>query len=272
METQPTVFHITHPKAGSQWIRHVLYGCAPKRIIEPKVKVAQFYEAPIIPGRIYPTVYVPKPRFENTIKPKLDIDLENHQFSPNDAANIQNWHNFVAQNIPVIKFVILRDIRDALVSLYFSLKVSHPIISENVAEGRRKLNELSFEDGFLNILKTRGKNFANIQRSWLPECEKGDALLVRYEDLLADEQGIFAKIIEHCQIDVKPSKLKKIVEKNSFEKKTGRSKGEENIQSHYRKGISGDWKNHFTDKIKTECKELYGPLLIATGYEKDMNW
>jgi len=272
VSNQPTIFHITHWKAGSQWVYQVLRECAPSRIVEPKVKVAQFYEASIVPGAIYPTVYVSKPRFENILKPELNLDVHTQQLSADNAPSVQNWHNFVVQNRPVVNFVILRDIRDALISLYFSLKISHPIISENVAEGRRKLKELSFEDGFLNILRTRGRSFANIQHSWLPACEKGDALLVRYEDLLMDEQRMFAKIIEHCQIDVKPSELKKIVQENSFENKTGRSKGIEDIQSHYRKGITGDWRNHFTERIKDEFKQKFGELLIKTGYEKNLNW
>jgi len=39
-----------------------------------------------------------------------------------------------------------------------------------------------------------------------------------------------------------------------------------------RKGIVGDWKNHFTPKVKDRVKELIGPNLIKLGYEKDMEW
>lgn len=272
MSNQPTVFHITHPKAGSQWIRHVLAGCALKRIIEPKVKVAQFYEDALVPGAIYPTVYVPRPRFEKVLNPTVDLDAQTYRPSPEDEASVQNWYNFVVKQSPVIKFVVIRDLRDTLVSLYFSLKVSHRIISENVAEGRRKLNEMEFEDGFLDMLATRGKNLANIQRSWLPVCQRGEAPLVRYEEFLADEQATFKRIIEYCQIDVSPEKLRKIVERNSFEKRAGRRRGEEDIKSHYRKGIAGDWKNRFTDRIKAEFKQLFGQVLIETGYEKDLDW
>jgi len=170
------------------------------------------------------------------------------------------------------KFVVIRDMRDALVSLYFSLKVSHPLISDTVTEGRRTLKSLSFEEGFLSILRTRGKTFSNIQRSWLPAVKNGDAMMVRYEELLADEMEMFTKIIKFCELEINTSKLKKIVRKYSFENKSGRAKGIEDIQSHYRKGISGDWANHFTPKIKSEFKDLFGQLLISTGYERDLNW
>ncbi|MFZ5855775.1 MAG: sulfotransferase domain-containing protein [Chloroflexota bacterium] len=245
-QNQPTVFHVTHWKAGSQWIYGVLQMCAPDRIVKPKVKVAHFYEDPILNGMIYPTVYVPHNRFVEKLS---------------------------ASDYPTKVFVVIRDLRDALTSLYFSLKVSHPLISDNVAEGHRKLNEMkSEEEGLLYVVDERGQASANIQHSWLAACKKGEALLLRYEDMIADEQQAFAKIIEYCQIDIPAKKLTEIVEGNSFTKRAGRKPGEEDVSSHYRKGVSGDWKNHFTDHIKAEFKQKFGQLLIDTGYEKDLNW
>jgi lipopolysaccharide transport system ATP-binding protein len=62
------------------------------------------------------------------------------------------------------------------------------------------------------------------------------------------------------------------VNDNSFKNRAGRKPGEEDVTSHYRKGVSGDWQNHFTDNIKAAFKEKFGQILIDTGYEKDMNW
>jgi hypothetical protein len=39
-----------------------------------------------------------------------------------------------------------------------------------------------------------------------------------------------------------------------------------------RKGIVGDWRNHFTPKVKERAKELIGEALIELGYEKDLDW
>ncbi len=41
---------------------------------------------------------------------------------------------------------------------------------------------------------------------------------------------------------------------------------------HLRKGVTGDWKNYFSDKHKKIFKEIAGDLLIELGYEKDNNW
>lgn len=271
-EAEATVFHITHYKAGSQWIFQVLATCAPNRIIPPNIDLDQFYKTAIVPGAIYPTIYVPYPSFKKVLMPDLVLDPKTYQPSSDDGSEIQNWFHFQVKQMPVRKFAIIRDLRDTIISLYFSVKVSHALLSENLIEGRRQLSEMSLEEGLLQVLRTRGKVQANIQRSWLPVCRQGDALLIRYEDLIADEQGMFAKIMDYCKINVSKNKLEKIVEKSSFSSLTGRKPGEENIASHYRKGISGDWKNYFTDRVKAEFKEQFGQLLIDTGYEKDLNW
>ena len=52
----------------------------------------------------------------------------------------------------------------------------------------------------------------------------------------------------------------------------GRLPGVENFEMHYRKGIAGDWKNHFTKKVKEAFKRRYGKLLILAGYEADSQW
>jgi lipopolysaccharide transport system ATP-binding protein len=217
---------------------------------------------------IYPTVYVPRDRFESTLWPRTKPEA--------DSTAAENRQNFVEKKFPVKIFVMIRDLRDTLVSLYFSLKVSHAIISENVAEGHRRLNEMEIEEGFLYLCgKSDAREMeyqAKIQSSWLPICQRGEALLVRYEDLIHDELGQFEKIAAHCEIDVSPAQLREIVGRNSFLSRAGRQPGEEDVASHYRKGISGDWQNYFTPQIKDEFKRQFGQVLIETGYEKDLNW
>ena len=272
MSTLPTVFHVTHVKSGSQWVYNILEECAPERIVKPRVKVAQFYEDAIQPGMIYPTVYVPQPRFEATLRPTTRPAAD-HQ---SDSPEYKNWRNFVELQLPIKVFFVMRDLRDTLVSLYFSLKVSHAIISDNVAEGHRKLNEMDFEDGLMYLCNEKeGKAMhvqAGIQSSWLPVCQKGNVLLVRYEDMIADETSQFEKICEYCELGVHGQELQKIIKRHSFVNRAGRKPGEEDISSHYRKGISGDWRNYFTDRIKMVFKQEFGQHLIETGYEKDLNW
>ena len=95
---------------------------------------------------------------------------------------------------------------------------------------------------------------------------------MKYEELIADENAGFQKIIDFCEIEVSKEHLGEIIARNSFQARSGRPQGSEDVSSHYRKGIAGDWRNHFTDRITREFKERFGKTLIRFGYEKDLNW
>ena len=244
----PLIYNITHIKSGSQWVRAVLTECAPERIVTPRVGIAQFYDDALIAGAIYPALYIPYDDYCKVLE-------------KNDATQS-----------PHVTFVVIRDLRDTMVSLYYSLKVSHPLIAEQLVRERRELTEKTLEDGLLMLIKDRMGAVADIQRSWLPPCNRGEAMLIRYEDLVANEQEQFARIVNYCQLGTSPEALREIVTRNSFEKQTGRHKGEEDTASHFRKGIVGDWRNAFSEKVKQEFKRQFGDVLIQTGHESGLGW
>src|SRR5690348_1962232 len=93
---EPTIFHVTHWKAGSQWLHRIL------RDIAPQILEKQFLIEPIVAGTIYPTVYVTKEQFESVPLPTGSR-----------------------------KFVVIRDLREALVSAYFSIRYSHAVIDKS---------------------------------------------------------------------------------------------------------------------------------------------
>lgn len=63
-----------------------------------------------------------------------------------------------------------------------------------------------------------------------------------------------------------------MVETNSFERVSGRLRGEESGTNFLRKGVAGDWREIFTKRDKEVFKEEAGELLIGLGYEKDTSW
>jgi hypothetical protein len=237
----PTIFHITHWKAGSQWIRKILEACVSELIVMPHSYQEQFFKDPIQAGRVYPTVYVTREQFYGVQLPSL-------------------WK----------RFIVFRDLRDTLVSGYFSLRFSHPAIADEIVQWRNTLDGLSEEDGLLYVLNEWMPLNAAIQRSWLG----GEDAILKYEELLRDDMGNFERILlDECQLPISREAFREIVISNRFENLTaGRQRGTEDINAHERKGISGDWENHFTGKVKDEFKKKYGQLLIDTGYEKDLLW
>ena len=274
MDKLPTVFHITHHKAGSQWVLQVLRDCAPERVVKPLIDCAHINKKQVVPGLIYPTAYLSVSKFTAVLYPFLTKDksiilqqIKNNRFF------YLNWWRYSVMKYPVKGFVIIRDLRDALVSFYFSVKYSHPVISAKIAQHRKIFEQKDFDDGM--ILAINSYPSANVFASWGVLNKKRGLLnypIIRYEDLVDDELEIFTFIMDACQINVKPELLKKVVDLNRFESRAGRRKGDEDIHSHLRKGIVGDWKNYFSDQVKVAFKNKYGKMLIQTGYEKDENW
>ena len=238
---QPTVFHITHWKAGSQWVRGVLTQAQPHRIVTLKNDMSHVTADPIVEGGMYTPVYLKRPVFDKAVNAAIDKRI----------------------------FVIIRDLRDTLISWYFSLKISHGVGFGRVAEFRKNLTEMDLEDGLAYLINGKLVGIARIQKTW----RTSGHLILRYEDLLADEQAVFKTIFEHCKIDVSDSEREAIVHKNSFERRSGgRKRGEEDITSHYRKAIVGDWKNYFTPATTQLFKDKFGQVLIDTGYESSFDW
>jgi len=121
----------------------------------------------------------------------------------------------------------------------------------------------------LQVLDDWLPQLAAIQRSWLG----GPDDILKYEDMLQSDDEILERVLlGHCRLPVSRERLREVLVANKFEARSGRKRGQEDVTSHERKGIAGDWKNHFTDKIAKTFKERFGELLVATGYETDWRW
>jgi lipopolysaccharide transport system ATP-binding protein len=236
-----TVFHLTHHKAGSQWVRRVLAEAAPTRIMLPRTpRLSGVVDRVVLPGMIYPTVYLTREEFGRVRRPDGSI-----------------------------LFVVIRDLRDVLVSAYFSAKVSH-VETHMPLQGRMQaqLEARSLEEGLRLVLHTWLPPIARFQLSWIHAGEH----LLRYEEILADELAAFSGLLAHCGIQLAPSEIRQIVARCSFERWSGRPRGVEDPSSHHRKGVAGDWRTYFTPALIDEFKSLYDDVLIETGYERTRDW
>jgi hypothetical protein len=236
-----TVFHVTHPKAGSQWIYTILAACVPDRVVTPEIDAVQVLTRPVRPGAVYPVLFLTREQFDSITLP------------PSSR-----------------RFVIIRDLRDTLVSLYYSIKFSHPVIASWIGEGRRRLQSMPLEDGLLYTMEEWLPQCSRIQESWLTPIEPP----IRYEDLLTNDLAILKRVLlDECGLPVAPERFREVVLACRFEKLTeGRARGQEDQSSHVRKGVEGDWRWHFTDRVKKAFKARFGELLTATGYERDLAW
>jgi hypothetical protein len=137
-----------------------------------------------------------------------------------------------------------------------------------VRESRQILARLSKTDGLALVICNHLRDAISIQESWLRSGTK----VFRYEDMRSCQQDGFREIFEFCGLDIDEGRRRRIVSRNSFERKTWWRLGRGSARSHLRRGVVGDWKNHFCDRLKRLFKIHYGQHLISAGYETDDSW
>jgi len=133
-----------------------------------------------------------------------------------------------------------------------------------------------------------------------------DILELRYEDIIIDPYGHFLRILRFLDlVDEAPFGLRaqlawltryvsrtllgprnpplraaripspialQIVQDYSFERISGgRKKGKENTNAHFRKGVAGDWQNHFDPEISAYFYKRTGDLLSHIGYTDEVS-
>lgn len=90
--------------------------------------------------------------------------------------------------------------------------------------------------------------------------------LVRYEDLHRDLERHRAELYRFLDLD--PAEAKP----PSHRTKTLPGFEKVDLRSASRKGQTGDWRNHFDDRLTRIFKEEAGEALIQAGYENDLDW
>lgn len=205
-------------------------------------------------------------------------------------------------------FHVIRDPRDIIVSAYFSHRNSHP--TDGMAHMQRHREQLlgaSKHDGLLLEMEYSRHELEQIG-AW--RYDQPAVLELKMEDLIARPYEGFLEIAAHLGLlqerpptmgaialataqqlnnrlalsrrilgrirrpsGISPEWLLASVYTNRFERQTaGRRPGVEDVMSHYRKGVAGDWANHFTDAHKAAFEDRFGDLLVRLGYEANSDW
>ncbi|HET9225254.1 MAG TPA: sulfotransferase [Thermoanaerobaculia bacterium] len=122
-------------------------------------------------------------------------------------------------------------------------------------------------------------DFAEAARNWrddmeahLKHAERHPVFACSYEKLLGDGAAVAKELFEFLDLPGDDALIRDILERSSFRFYAGRERGQEDRKRFYRKGIAGDWKNHFGDEDKRIFKEIAGEMLVRLGYEKDLSW
>ncbi|MDZ7771693.1 MAG: sulfotransferase domain-containing protein [Balneolaceae bacterium] len=164
-------------------------------------------------------------------------------------------------------FFVMRDPRDLAVSYYFSMKHSHGNIGEGL---RKRLDALSREEGLCWSIDTlHNMGALEAQRSWVRDgAQNSNVRIFRYEDLVGGDQfQHLRELFDFCTIPMPDEALADLIDRYAFQKLAGgRSKGTGDRKHHYRKGVAGDWRNHFDEQVESHFREVTEDLIEVLGY------
>ncbi len=217
---------------------------------------------------------------------KKALKISNKKFFIDKITPYVNTSHIVAQSIselfPKAKIIfLLRDGRDVVTSGVFHWfnKIKD---GEELTEFENKRRAYFLGDK-KNIQLDRFFTDSEIEEwalTWAQPLEqislmqkKHKVLLISYEDMLLQQNEVLRLIFSFIGSKNKNEIIQKCINNSSFKKMSdNREQGESKQNAHIRKGISGDWKNYFTQKDGELFHKLAGKTLLKYNYETNNNW
>lgn len=96
---------------------------------------------------------------------------------------------------------------------------------------------------------------------------------VRYERMVADPEAMVRGLYTWLGAGFDDAFIAHVIEQNRFEVFSGgRKRGQVDPRAEWRRGVSGDWVNYFTEEDKHLFKQIAGGLLVELGYENNLTW
>jgi tetratricopeptide (TPR) repeat protein len=159
---------------------------------------------------------------------------------------------------PTSKFIhIIRDGRDVIVSAWFNNLKGNKEDTLRRWPDFKSFITFGVQEWISDI--TKAQAFGNVYQDRYIE--------VRYEDLHQDPSPVLRRILDFLGVHSSPERIEQCIQAGSFEVLSqGRQRGQEDRNAFFRKGIIGDWKNHFDHEAIDLFMQHGGKLLEELGY------
>jgi hypothetical protein len=162
--------------------------------------------------------------------------------------------------------LMIRDPRDVLTSMYYSSAYSHsvPEVTSNkrkaFLESRAHTRELTIDEF---VLENAERERAIYQRYTDLFVKKQAALyLTRYEDMITDFDAWFKGLLAYCKLEVTPA-----LHQTIFAEAQKIRPAKENIYSHVRKGMPGDYREKLRPKTVDALNQIFAQVLKGYRYD-----
>lgn len=154
---------------------------------------------------------------------------------------------------------MVRDLRDIMVSAYFSFGKSHPLSKEEryreqLLAARHAMQEMSIDEYVLSEVDAM-LNSHRMMQGLIEACP--EAVVIRYEDMIDDFDTFIAKLTSALPL---PGTVIRELRRRS------RPRAEEDPNRHHRSGKTGDHKNKLQPETIAALNEQLAPALSYFGY------
>ena len=229
------MYVVGYPKSGNTWFCYLLSYCL-------NAEYDTLEEPGIHPRNEYQRRYV-----------KGGLEHPSYQAQVGKVLKIHSLQIKNQDNTPVVYLV--RDGRDVMVSYYYyqnaftqktvtqSLQKMVVIVQQLRKLGMEKLATFLEHYTFSKFMRQNTLNWVNHVKAGI---EKKPVAIVRYEDLKTNPEKTLEDLFMKLEVQVLPEIIQQAVATFSFERLSKRKAGEEDKNSFFRKGVVGDWKNHFS--------------------------
>jgi Sulfotransferase domain len=287
-----------HHKCGSTWIWQLVHGVC--REIGLRHYLVLDQRAPSGRGPLQGIRFDPRRTDDGFERERLRDRAD--EAEADIVSCITSDRRQAAALAPERAFHVIRDPRDIIVSGYFSHRNSHPTSGlPELAAHRERLQEATKEEGLILEMDFSRSSLLDMAE-W--DYARPEVLELRMEELASAPYDGFVRIFRHLELlsedepalggEILRVTAKRILNRlswhrglralrrptaatggillgavygNRFEAKTkGRPAGTEDTGSHYRKGVAGDWVNHFTPEVGAAFDERFDGLLEQLGY------
>ena len=255
--THKTVFIAALPKSGSTWLFRI------------------FKSIPGFNNRYYypPTLLDEEGLYLNNWD---DISLDIFKSHPSFGCSVYKHHTrysssnwTVLQRARVLPIILLvRDLRDVAVSLYYHHKVDESHTYYN------QVSTLDFNEGLFFCINKILPDYIDWLRSWmLISKDNPDIILIKYEELWNNGVETLERVFGALELNMSGIEVKKIYEQtklSSPRRLTHGLVGDDGFISTARLGGNRGWEACFTAEHINAFKELPNVIPIMEGFGYDI--
>jgi hypothetical protein len=177
-----------------------------------------------------------------------------HRRAPrlNNAARIIKTHEKFREEYHRAIYIV-RDGRDVAVSYYYQWRKHNDGVFRSFLE--------KFVVGEIDYVGPWQDNVA----SWLQAKNRHQIEIVRYEDCLTEPLAVMSRVANFIGLNLGEARLAEAIAANSTDSMSRKERGAPSLN--VRKGVAGDWLNHFADRDLDLFMGHAGHVLTELGYK-----